>query len=609
MKKSMELGVLALLGVALGGVAWWMQAHPANAAPPAATPQGNDFAVRDVRVFDGEKFIDRATVVVRDGRIDAVARDVALPKGLNVIDGRGKTLMPALIDAHTHDWGDAQRDALRFGVGTELEMMGAVQSLPGYRKQRESMAHTDQADVWSSGAAVTVPGGHGTEYGFPVPTLKPDDDADAFVATRINEGSDFIKLMIDDLHAYGGTHRMPTLDRAQIAASIAAAKRQQRLSLAHVAAQDDAMHAVDVGVSGLAHAFVDAPATPAMVAAMKSHGTFMVPTLSVITGFVRSDDSARLADDPNLKSRLTRAQQATLRARFPATFPAQPKALDNAMESVRRLHAAGIEILAGTDAGNPGTAHGVSLHGELALLVRAGLTPTEALRTATSRPAARFGLKDRGRIAPGLRADLLLVDGDPSKDITATRRIAGVWKNGYAASPDVPDQGKPATMAASDQLVSDFDDGSLDTRFGSGWQAASDRFMGGQSNALTSVITPGAMGSKGAMRVEGEVVAGPVSWAGVMFSPGKAPMQPVDLSARKAIRLNVRGVPGNYVLVVLHGEGQAAVVPIDVGADWREVRVPLARFEGADLTRVMSLGVSNSRTGRMQFDLDDVAIE
>ena len=131
---------------------------------------------------------------------------------------------------------------------------------------------------------------------------------------------------------------------------------------------------------------------------------------------------APLAADPRLKPRLGDAQAATLRAQFPPGFPTQPHALANAMETVRRLHDAGIDLLAGTDAGNPGTAHGASLHGELALLVRAGLTPTEALRAATSRPASRFGLKDRGRIAPGLRADLLLVDGDPSKDIEATRR-------------------------------------------------------------------------------------------------------------------------------------------------------------------------------------------
>ena len=462
MKKIQEIGVLACLAAALGGIAWW------SGRADTVEATGNSFAVKDVRVFDGESFIERATVVVRDGRIEAVGADARIPTGARVVDGKGKTLMPALIDAHTHNWGDAQRDALRFGVGSELEMMGAAQSLPGYRRHREAMRRTDEADVWSSGAAVTVPGGHGTEYGFPVPELKPGEDADAFVRARIIEGSDFIKLMIDDLHAYGGTQRMPTLPRSQIEASIAAARRQQRMSVAHVAAQDDALHAVNAGVDGLVHAFVDQPASDGMIAAMKANDTFMVPTLSVIAGFGRSDISARLAEDPQLQARLTAAQKASLRAQFPPAFPTQPKALDNAIESVRRLHAAGVDILAGTDAGNPGTAHGVSLHGELALLVRAGLTPSQALRAATSRPAARFGLKDRGRIAPGLRADLLLVEGDLSKDIQVTRRIVTVWKNGYAQSADAPAAGQAASIQDADRLVSDFDGGDLSTRFGSG---------------------------------------------------------------------------------------------------------------------------------------------
>ena len=102
------------------------------------------------------------------------------------------------------------------------------------------------------------------------------------------------------------------------------------------------------------------------------------------------------------------------------------------LDSVRGLRAAGVTILAGTDVPNPGTAQGASLHGEMELLVEAGLTPAEALRAATSAPAEVFGLKDRGRIAPGLRADLVLVEGDPSLDIRATRAIVGIWKAGSA---------------------------------------------------------------------------------------------------------------------------------------------------------------------------------
>src|SRR5437764_1217104 len=90
----------------------------------------------------------------------------------------------------------------------------------------------------------------------------------------------------------------------------------------------------------------------------------------------------------------------------------------------------GVPILTGTDAGNPGTAPGASLHGELEYLVEAGLTPFQALVTATSATATAFRLPDRGRIAPGLRADLVLVNGDPTGDIRATRDIHEIWKAG-----------------------------------------------------------------------------------------------------------------------------------------------------------------------------------
>lgn len=97
---------------------------------------------------------------------------------------------------------------------------------------------------------------------------------------------------------------------------------------------------------------------------------------------------------------------------------------------MRRLRAAHVPVLAGTDALNPGVVHGASLHRELELLVHAGLSPSEALSAATFVPAACFHLDDRGRVAPGLRADLVLVDGDATRDVLATRRIVTVWRAG-----------------------------------------------------------------------------------------------------------------------------------------------------------------------------------
>ncbi len=87
-------------------------------------------------------------------------------------------------------------------------------------------------------------------------------------------------------------------------------------------------------------------------------------------------------------------------------------------------------MLAGTDANPFAPQHGAAMHRELALLVEAGLTNEEALAAATSGPARHFGLTDRGRIAPGLRADLLLVRGDPTREIGATARIVDVWRRG-----------------------------------------------------------------------------------------------------------------------------------------------------------------------------------
>jgi imidazolonepropionase-like amidohydrolase len=118
---------------------------------------------------------------------------------------------------------------------------------------------------------------------------------------------------------------------------------------------------------------------------------------------------------------------------------------DNPRSAVRQLQARGVDVLAGTDAGATTVLHGASLHAELALLVQAGLTPIQALSAATRLPAERFGLNDRGELRPGRRADLVLVEGDPTTDIKATRAIARVFKNGYqidrAVTPASPAQG------------------------------------------------------------------------------------------------------------------------------------------------------------------------
>ncbi len=106
------------------------------------------------------------------------------------------------------------------------------------------------------------------------------------------------------------------------------------------------------------------------------------------------------------------------------------KLLDMGGKAVSGLVEARVTILVGTDVSAGTTYHGVSVHRELELLVQAGLKPIDALAAATSNVARAYGTDDRGAIAPGKRADLLLVRGDPTQDITATRDIISVWRNG-----------------------------------------------------------------------------------------------------------------------------------------------------------------------------------
>jgi imidazolonepropionase-like amidohydrolase len=135
---------------------------------------------------------------------------------------------------------------------------------------------------------------------------------------------------------------------------------------------------------------------------------------------------------------LTPGYRSLARSRMKKTFPRGSRLVScaGAGKAIKQLKAAGVPILAGTEAPNPGTTYGASLHEELVLLVEAGLTPTEALIAATSAPALAFHASDRGRIARGLRADLVLVDGNPTEDVLATRNIVAVYKGGIEADRD-----------------------------------------------------------------------------------------------------------------------------------------------------------------------------
>jgi imidazolonepropionase-like amidohydrolase len=295
-------------------------------------------------------------------------------------------------------------------------------------RQIKALQQTDEgqdlADFRSALTMITAPGGHGTEYGVPIPTLTEPEEAQAFVDARIAEGSDYIKIVYDN-RVYKTGEPEPTLRKETMAAVIEAAHRRGKRTVVHVLKLQDARDAIEEGADGLAHLFVDQLPDSAFIQRAAASHAFAIPTLSILEYICGVADSASLINHPALSPYLSSTNKTQLQRRVPYRFGIY----SIAEETVRQLKAVGVPILAGTDAPF-GPIHGVSLHHELALLVKAGLTAMEALAAATSVPAQIFDLPDRGRIASGLRADLVMVEGDPTSDILATRMIAAVWKRG-----------------------------------------------------------------------------------------------------------------------------------------------------------------------------------
>ena len=343
-------------------------------------------ALVNARVFDGKVIGEPMTVVIENGLIGTDAT------GARTIDAQGATVLPGLIDAHVHLHGPESLEQLsRFGVTTALDMATWPPSLVDSLRGRRGLT-----DIRSAGTPATSPGSaHSRVPGYPAAGLVTGpDEAAGFVADRVAEGCDYIKLVAD----------IPGPDQPTLDALTTASHEHGKRVIAHAVSIAAVRMALQAGVDMITHVPLDVPVDDAIVNEMLTHDRIAIPTLSMMEGIVEQ------TGPPG------------------ATYAA-------ARDSVTALHRAGVRILAGTDAnaavGPPASiTHGESLHHELELLVDAGLSTVEAIRAATSLPARCFGLTDRGEIAPGMRADLLLIDGDPTVDIRATRRIRHIWCGG-----------------------------------------------------------------------------------------------------------------------------------------------------------------------------------
>ncbi|MBB6135956.1 imidazolonepropionase-like amidohydrolase [Massilia aurea] len=573
--------------------------------------------VQDVRVFDGRAVHERRSVLFDDARVVDADFLGSAPAGARIVQGAGRTLLPGLIDAHTHAFRQFDLPVL-FGVTTQIDMFTAVPVMQDAKRSMAAGRHAGQADLFSAGTLATAPGGHGTQFGVPIPTLNSPDEAQAFVDARIAEGSDFIKIVLE---AGGhGIGAMNSLDIATATALIEAAHRRGKLAVVHVSTEKDARAALEAGADALVHLFLgaapDATAVDSLARLAKRKNAFVIPTFTVMESMagVRGDD---LLGDADLAALVEREGATTLKARYGQQ--AQPQLLAMPKAVTAALAKAGVPILAGTDAGNAGTLYGISMHRELAALVEAGLTPTAALAAATSAPAAAFRLGRRGCIATGCKADLLLVEGDPTRDITATRRIVEVWKDGQSANAlrdarreQVAQERGASTRQGlpADGRISQFSAAKLASPFGSGWMPSTDQYAGGKSTVKLDVL-PALSDGQVPLAVQASVAPGlPYAWSSVAFMPGAQPMQPADLSAARVLRFKVRGDGKTYqVMLMGAANGRPSSVPFVAGPEWAEISVPLSAFAGIDPAAVAMLAFSaGPQPGEYRFELADVRL-
>jgi imidazolonepropionase-like amidohydrolase len=583
---------------------------PASAA--ASVGEITTFAITDARIFDGERLIPRGTVVVKDGKIASVGANVKVPEGAERIDAAGGTLLPGFIDAHTHAFSGGLSRALAFGVTTELDMFNTPEVANRLKEeQKRPGGAPGRADLFSAGILATAPGGHGTQYGLAIPTLTKPEEAQAWVDARIAEGSDYIKIAVEDFSAYGGSR--PTLDKATVAALIKAAHARGKLAVVHVSTAASARQVIEDGADAIIHLFSDREADPDFAKLAAERKAFVIPTLTVLESSNGIASGKSLTEDTRVRGFLQADEIENLGKSFPAkTAGGMPVAY----KTVSQLAAAGVPILAGSDSPNPGTAHGASIHRELELLVQAGLTPEQALAAATSAPARAFKLADRGRIAPGLRADMILVAGDPLKDITDTRNLVRIWKGGVPFERPIPSQtpaaaAVPAAALPANGLVSDFEDGKLSASFGSGWSESTDKRFGGVSEVKAEVASGGAQGSKHALKISGEVKPGfAFPWAGAIFLAGAQPMAPANLADVQALEFWMQGDGAITVMLFAANLGQQpSMKTFEAGPEWTKYTFPVSDFAGIDPSGLLGVffGVSPAPR-KFEIRVDDVRL-
>lgn len=547
--------------------------------------------IKNATIFTGEQLLENHDIRIEDGIIQQMGQGLSTD-GASVIDAVGKTAIPGLIDAHTHSFLSALGTALNFGVSTHIDMFTAPALLQAEIEKRANVTQATEADLFSAGMLATIDGGHGTQFGIKVKTISSPSEAKDWVSKRLKEGSDFIKIVYMPYSDY-----FNSIDRATAAAIIKAAHERGLLVVAHISSRRAARELLEEGVDGFVHIFADQKVDDDFIRLAKSRPLFVIPTLSVIASAAQQRLGAKLAADPLIEPHLAIDQQQQLHADMSGSkIPGFD--LSIALYNTRRLHQAGVTILAGSDSPNPGTAYGASIHQELELLTNAGLSPTQALKSATSEAARIFKLNHRGRLAVGMKADVLVLNMNPTENILATRDISSIYKNGRPVERTTRDSRNTEQIPSA--TLSDFSSG-VSTQSMLNWAKTDDSIAGGKSSAtiepegdhlsVNASVKPGFM----------------FPWAGA----GAFSEQQTNISKYQSLQFRVRGSAGQYRAMMFSGANAGAPPSqaFKVTQQWQTISLNLDRFRGLDSARFYGIAiVAGPGIGEFKYQLDSVKL-
>jgi len=381
------------------------------------------------RIIDGTggEPVRGRSVVVEGGVITAVVDDARAPRG-NGLDLAGYTLLPGFINCHVHLCFGAEadpvrplreeplaltaikallraRETARAGVTTVRDLGGREYvEIAARRAIQEGLI--DGPRILAAGRPVCMTGGHGHWLGR---EADGPDDARKAVREQLKAGADVIKIIATGgVMTPGVEPGSPQMTLEEMRAAIEEARKAGRRTAAHAMAATGISEAIDAGITSIEHGVF---LTEEIVAHMRRDGTFLVPTLNAPTAIAAGGLAAGIPQFMVRKSE--------------QVVPAH-------VASFQLAHRAGVRIAAGADSGTPLNFHG-SLLPELALMVKYGMTPLEAIRSATVTAADCLGLGEvTGRVAPGYAADLIAVAGDPAERIEALADLKLVLVNGRA---------------------------------------------------------------------------------------------------------------------------------------------------------------------------------